>query len=80
MWADRLRDEPRYREALEELWPHAVSTLEPDLRPDLAARIGLDLPSNKLLRGLERGSHVDEWPALWEEMTMVRRSVVGATW
>ena len=80
MWADRLRDEPRYRDALDELWPYAVATLEPDLRDDLAAQFELDLPSNNLLQGLERGSHVDEWPALWEEMTMVRRSVAGATW
>jgi ring-1,2-phenylacetyl-CoA epoxidase subunit PaaC len=80
MWADRLRDEPRYREALEELWPYAVAMLEPDLRGDLAARFGLALPSDSLLLGKERGSHVGQWPALWEEMTMVRRSVAGATW
>jgi len=80
MWDDRLRDEPRYRDALEELWPYAVATLEPDLRDDLAAQFERDLPSNSLLLGRERGSHVDEWPALWEEMTMVRRSVAGASW
>jgi ring-1,2-phenylacetyl-CoA epoxidase subunit PaaC len=80
MWADRLGDEPRYREALEELWPYAVATLEPGLRPALAARFGLVLPRTSLLLGKERGSHVDEWPALWEEMTSVRRSVPGATW
>ena len=28
MWADRLRDEPRYREAIDELWPYAVAMLE----------------------------------------------------
>jgi len=27
-----------------------------------------------------RGEHLEEFPALWEEMTMVRRSVAGATW
>jgi ring-1,2-phenylacetyl-CoA epoxidase subunit PaaC len=80
MWADRLRDEPRYREALEELWPYAVAMLEPDLRPDLAAHFEHVLPSNTVLQGLERGDHVAEWPALWEEMTVVRRSVPGATW
>src|SRR5262245_28307885 len=80
MWADRLRDEPRYREALEELWPYAVAMLDPDVRPDLAAQLARDVPSNNLLQGRERSSHVDEWPALWEEMTMVRRSVSGATW
>jgi ring-1,2-phenylacetyl-CoA epoxidase subunit PaaC len=80
MWADRLRDESRYREAIEELWPYAVAVLEPDLRPRLAARFGLDLPSNRLLLDRERGAPVDDWPALWDEMTMVRRSVAGATW
>jgi ring-1,2-phenylacetyl-CoA epoxidase subunit PaaC len=80
MWADRLRDEPRYREALDELWPYAVAILEPDLREELAAQFGRVLPSNNLLQSLERGSHVDDWPALWDEMTMVRRSVAGATW
>jgi hypothetical protein len=33
-----------------------------------------------LLLGRERGALVDDWPALWDEMTMVRRSVAGATW
>ena len=80
MWADSLRDEPRYREAIEELWPYAVAVLEPGLRPRLAARFGLELPSDNSLLGLERGMPVDDWPALWDEMTMVRRSVAGATW
>jgi len=80
MWADRLRAEPRYREALDELWPYAFATLDEDLRPELAAIFELDPPSDNSLLGKERGSHVDDWPALWEEMTMVRRSVAGATW
>jgi ring-1,2-phenylacetyl-CoA epoxidase subunit PaaC len=52
MWHDRLAEEPRFVEALEELRP---------------------------LVGL-RGDHVPEFAELWEEMTMVRRSVAGATW
>ena len=48
-----------------------------ELRPTSAKR--LDLPSDTVSRG-ERGVHSDELPALWEEMTMVRRSVPGATW
>jgi ring-1,2-phenylacetyl-CoA epoxidase subunit PaaC len=52
MWFDRLRDEPRFAEALEELRPVAEV----------------------------RGDHVPEFAELWEEMTMVRRSVAGATW
>jgi ring-1,2-phenylacetyl-CoA epoxidase subunit PaaC len=76
MWAERLADEPRYREAIEELWPYAVGVLDNDLRPALAERVGLALPA----RAIERGEHVADWPALWDEMTMVRRSVAGATW
>ncbi|MBA2361197.1 MAG: phenylacetate-CoA oxygenase subunit PaaC [Actinobacteria bacterium] len=52
MWNERLAEEPRYLEALEELRP--------------------------LVDG--RGDHTREFAALWEEMTMVRRSVAGATW
>jgi len=80
MWAERLAAEPRYREALDELWPSAVASLDPELRDDLAAHFDRVLPSNNLLQGLERGNHVEDWPALWEEMTSVRRSVAGATW
>ena len=50
MWRERLQDEPRFTDALEELRPL------------------LD----------ESGS--PEFAELWEEMTMVRRSVAGATW
>jgi ring-1,2-phenylacetyl-CoA epoxidase subunit PaaC len=52
MWRDRLKDEPRFTAALEELRPL------------------LD----------ERDGHAPEFAELWEEMTMVRRSVVGARW
>jgi ring-1,2-phenylacetyl-CoA epoxidase subunit PaaC len=79
MWADRLRGEPRFEQALEELWPSALAVLEPDLRPQLAERTGLSLPLDALsLRG--RGETSDEFRELWKEMTMVRRSVPGATW
>jgi ring-1,2-phenylacetyl-CoA epoxidase subunit PaaC len=75
MWADRLADEPRYRAAVAELVPYALGVVDADLRPALATRVGV-----AEVEAVERGSHVDEWPALWEEMTMVRRSVPGATW
>jgi ring-1,2-phenylacetyl-CoA epoxidase subunit PaaC len=52
MWRDRLRDEPRFTAALEELRP--------------------------LIE--ERGEQAPEFRGLWEEMTMVRRSVAGAVW
>jgi ring-1,2-phenylacetyl-CoA epoxidase subunit PaaC len=80
LWAERLRSDPRYREALDELWPAAVAMLASDLRPALAARFERDIPSNTVLRSVERGQHVDDWPELWQEMTMVRRSIPGAAW
>ena len=78
MWADRLRDEPRFQRAVEELWPYALELLAEDLRPALAER--LSLQSDKVSQGLERGVVTDELRELWEEMTMVRRSVPGAPW
>ena len=81
MWHDRLRDEPRFHEAVEELWPYAVGMLPEELRPELAVRTGLDLPSNTLLQAKERGAHTDDLAPMWEEMTMVRRSApAGAQW
>jgi ring-1,2-phenylacetyl-CoA epoxidase subunit PaaC len=80
MWADRLRDEPRFQDAVQALWPYAVALLPEELRPQLAERTGLSLPSNKLLQGSERGETTDELRELWDEMTMVRRSVPGASW
>jgi ring-1,2-phenylacetyl-CoA epoxidase subunit PaaC len=80
MWHDHLRDEPRYGEALAELWPAAIAVLEPDLRPRLSERTGLPLPDGSQQRGFERGAPSGEFRELWEEMTMVRRSVPGAAW
>jgi ring-1,2-phenylacetyl-CoA epoxidase subunit PaaC len=81
MWHDRLRDEPRFRKAVEELWPYAVGMLPAELRTELTVRTGLDLPSNRLLQAHERGTHTDELAPLWEEMTIVRRSApAGAQW
>jgi len=75
MWADRLRDEQRFRAAIEELWPHALGLVDVELRPALAERLRLEE-----VEPVERSSVDDEWPAFWEEMTMVRRSVPGAAW
>jgi ring-1,2-phenylacetyl-CoA epoxidase subunit PaaC len=81
MWHERLGGEVRFQEAVAELWPYAVGLLPDDLRPELASRAGLDLPSNTVLQGKERGSHTDELAPLWEEMTMVRRSApTGTQW
>jgi ring-1,2-phenylacetyl-CoA epoxidase subunit PaaC len=75
LWQERLREEPRFRDALAELWPYALGVVEPELRPALTARF--DLPEAE---PVERGRHAEGWAELWEEMTEVRRSVPGATW
>ena len=75
MWAGRLRGEPRFRDAVEELWPYALGVLEPEQRPELARRVGLDLVDAN-----ERGEHTPALAELWAEMTEVRRSEPGATW
>jgi ring-1,2-phenylacetyl-CoA epoxidase subunit PaaC len=75
MWAERLKDEPRFRAALEELWPYALGVLAPEQRAALAERLGL-----AEVEAVERDGHSDELRELWEEMTMVRRSLPGATW
>jgi ring-1,2-phenylacetyl-CoA epoxidase subunit PaaC len=75
MWADRLRDEPRFEEAVHELWPFALGVLPPEQRDALAARVGVEP-----VDAVERDEHSDDLRELWEEMTMVRRSVTDATW
>ena len=82
MWADRLRDEPRFREAVDELWPYALGLLDAPLRPALASHVQGTVPVTWPIgtRPIERSEPSEELPPLWEEMTMVRRSVPGATW
>jgi ring-1,2-phenylacetyl-CoA epoxidase subunit PaaC len=76
MWHDRLRGEPRFRSAVEELWPYALGVLQPELRGELVQRVGL-----AEVEAIERGTHTDELAPLWEEMTSVRRSApAGAQW
>jgi ring-1,2-phenylacetyl-CoA epoxidase subunit PaaC len=76
MWADRLRGNERFEEAVRELWPYTLAVLDEPLRPRLAERTGLA----PVAVGGERGEVGDDLRELWEEMTMVRRSVAGATW
>jgi len=78
MWEERLRGEPRFQGALDELWPAAVAVLPKELRERMADRMGRELPAD--LARFERGTHSEEWRPLWEEMTEVRRSVPGAEW
>jgi ring-1,2-phenylacetyl-CoA epoxidase subunit PaaC len=75
LWAGRLRDEPRFRVAVAELWPYALGVLELSQREELARRVGLTV-----VDAHERGEHTPELAELWEEMTEVRRSIPGAQW
>jgi ring-1,2-phenylacetyl-CoA epoxidase subunit PaaC len=85
MWIDRLQATEegtrRLRDAVDELWPYALGVLDDDLRAGwterLRTRLGFELPAAE---PVERGEHTDDLRKLWEEMTMVRRSVPGATW
>ncbi len=75
LWAARLRDEPRFTAAVEELWQFALGMLDPVLRPELARRAGL-----AVVDAHERGSHGPALDELLNEMTEVRRSDPGAQW
>ena len=76
LWADRLKDEPRFRAAVEELWPYALGVLPEELRPVLS---GLVSGPGRDVVAVERTA-TPELIELWEEMTRVRRSVPGAEW
>jgi ring-1,2-phenylacetyl-CoA epoxidase subunit PaaC len=76
MWHERLREEPRFQAAVEELWPYALGVLPAELRGELVSRVGL-----AEVDAIERGTHTDDLTPLWEEMTIVRRSApTGAQW
>jgi len=78
MWHERLTRSPekgRYADALDKLWPYALGLVEGDQRRLLCEAVG-----RAEVAAVERGTHVDEWPSLWDEMTMVRRTVPGGTW
>src|SRR6266496_1661844 len=65
MWRERLREAPRFRAAVEDLWRYAAGLLPLEQREALAACVSRDLPSNSLLQGKERGSHTDGLSELW---------------
>jgi ring-1,2-phenylacetyl-CoA epoxidase subunit PaaC len=75
MWCERLSGEERFQAAVDELWPYALAVLEPEQRARFA-----ELVSREPVEPVERGTHADGFAELHEEMTMVRRSVPGATW
>jgi ring-1,2-phenylacetyl-CoA epoxidase subunit PaaC len=78
MWARQLRESPergRFEAAVDELWPYALGLAEGEQRKHLCSVVG-----REPVDAIERGTHTDELRPLWEEMTMVRRSVAGAAW
>ncbi len=85
MWIDRLQATEegarRLQDAVDEVWPYALGLLGDDLRPawvdHVRSRLRFDLRD---VDPVGRGEHTDDLRQLWEEMTMVRRSVPGAAW
>ena len=74
LWRERLAGEPRFRDAVDELWPYALGVLPTEQRGALAARVG-----RAQVDAVERGAHTEELAELWNEMTMVRRSAPQRT-
>ncbi len=80
MWARRLRDEGRFRDALEAQWPSALGVLDAELRPRLVERVRELGFEPDAAEPIERELS-DEFEPFWEEMTSVRRSApAGAQW
>src|SRR4029077_18997138 len=88
MWHERLRDEPRFRAAVEALWASALGVLPAGRRAEVGGRGGcggLGVRPAELrgefvervglaeVEAVERGTHSDQLAPLWEEMTMVGR-------
>ncbi|MGH3092821.1 MAG: Phenylacetic acid catabolic protein, partial [Gaiellaceae bacterium] len=84
MWAERLRgssERERFEVAVAELWAYSLGVLPDSQREEFRATIGETLGrSMPDAEPIERGGHADDFLALWEEMTSVRRSVAGASW
>ena len=75
LWHDRLRDEPRFREAV--FGALAVRAGTRRAGAAVGARGAVLAPGAE---AVERGDHAEGWTELWDEMTEVRRSVPGAAW
>jgi ring-1,2-phenylacetyl-CoA epoxidase subunit PaaC len=82
MWIDRLGGEPAVGKALDDQWRYALGVVDEELRPELVRRVHAKLGWElHVAEPVERGSHFPEFAALWDEMTVVRRSAAaGAQW
>jgi ring-1,2-phenylacetyl-CoA epoxidase subunit PaaC len=86
MWIDRLQatgaGSRRLRDAVDELWPCALGVLPESKRKTFLERVRARLPFvDPDVPAVERGEHAGDLRALWEEMTMVRRSQpAGTAW
>ena len=81
MWAERLRDEPRFRTAVDWLWGQALGLLDGELAAVFAERVRpSSAGSPRRLRRRRETAIPDAFRELWDEMTMVRRSLPGASW
>jgi len=80
MWLDRLLGEPRFEEAVVELWPCALGVLDEPLRTQweeaVRARLPFELP---VAEAVPRGP-TGELAELWDEMTVVRRLAPAGRW
>ena len=87
MWVDRLRaarSGPGWRRRSRQLWPYALGMLDGALRERFRERVAERLAwfdvGGEPAAAHARGAHTAELAPLWEEMTMVRRSIPGAQW
>ncbi len=86
MWVDRMLGSEeaarRLRDAVDHLWPYALGVLPGGQRRQFEERAVAKLGFRPCphLDPSARGRHRPELRELWEEMTMVRRSVPGAAW
>ena len=87
MWIDRLdagAERARMRTSIEKLWPFALGMLDGPLRDTYRERVAAKLVwfdvGGEPSAAQARGEHTAELAPLWDEMTMVRRSVPGAQW
>src|SRR5262245_58364607 len=70
LWHGRLRDEPRYRSALDELFPYTLAAAEADDHQALIARFKpKTVPSNTVVQAHQRGMSTEGWAELWREMS-----------